>query len=101
MKVSLWSWTDARLSCGVLWKSFQSLDNGQNTAMTTILKYPKMLPIKTCPDAGEVDSLDCISRNMDLSFQCRFPLSFIRQLWSCSFPDFTSKPGLQDTIPVK
>lgn len=49
MKVSLWSWTDARLSCGVLWKSFQSLDNGQNTAMTTILKYPKMLPIKNLP----------------------------------------------------
>lgn len=49
MKVSLWSWTDARLSCGVLWKSFQSLDNGRNTAMTTILKYPKMLPIKNLP----------------------------------------------------
>lgn len=27
MKVFLWSWTDVRLSCGVLWKSFHSFDN--------------------------------------------------------------------------
>lgn len=41
MKVSLWSWTDAGLSCSVLWKSFHSFDNGQITAMPTLLKVSR------------------------------------------------------------
>lgn len=49
MKVSLWSWTDVGLSCGVLWKSFCSFGNGQITAMPNMLKHQEMLSIKNLP----------------------------------------------------
>lgn len=49
MKVSVWSWTDVGLSCGVPWKSFNSFGNDQITAMPTMLKHQEMLSIKNLP----------------------------------------------------
>lgn len=88
VKVSLWSWT------AVSWGSFSILLI-RTKSLPCLLYYSikRCCQLKTWPGAGEMDSLDCISRNTGLSFQCTFPLSFTRQPWSCSFPDFAWAAG--------